>query len=84
MAGQTEDTLIVTPMAEGTFGYFCEVTDAMGQVDSTDTAEVKAAAPEAPVEEPAIPLEYIYANTILLVIALVAIVIIIIVLLRKR
>jgi outer membrane protein assembly factor BamB len=83
MAGQTEDTLIVTPIAEGTFGYFCEVTDAMGQVDSTDTAEVKAAAPETPVEAPAIPLEYIYAIIALLVVAIVIIVVGIL-LLRKR
>ena len=45
--GETSATLTVAPSTEGTYGYFCEVTDAAEQVDSSDTAEVKVAAESA-------------------------------------
>jgi outer membrane protein assembly factor BamB len=59
LAGETGATLGVSPDAEGTYGYFCEATDACGQVDSTDTAEVKVAVEPPIVEEEGIPMEYI-------------------------
>ncbi|MFA5363649.1 MAG: PQQ-binding-like beta-propeller repeat protein [Candidatus Bathyarchaeia archaeon] len=78
MSGETASTLLVAPTAEGTYGYYVEVTDAAGQVDSTDTAQVKMGTAEAA----GIPMEYIYA--IIAVIAIVIIVIVAYMLLKKR
>jgi hypothetical protein len=40
MPGQTSDTLTVTLTDPNVYGYFCEITDSTGMVDSSDTAEV--------------------------------------------
>jgi hypothetical protein len=78
LSGETAATLVVAPDSEGTYGYYCEVTDATGQVDSTDTAEVKVAAETAE----GIPMEYIYA--IIAVIAIVVILVVVYMVMKRR
>ncbi|MFA5366065.1 MAG: hypothetical protein WC325_12860, partial [Candidatus Bathyarchaeia archaeon] len=78
LSGETASTLLVAPTAEGTYGYYCEISDAAGQVDSTDTVTVKMGTAEAA----GIPMEYIYA--IIAVIAIVIVVIVAYMLLKKR
>ncbi|MCW4016556.1 MAG: PQQ-binding-like beta-propeller repeat protein [Candidatus Bathyarchaeota archaeon] len=79
ISGETSSTLTVTPTAEGTYGYFCEVTDTAGQVDSSDTAEVKVGAEGAG----STPMEYIYAIVAVIVIVVISVVVYMVIKKRK-
>ncbi|MCW4034435.1 MAG: hypothetical protein NWF03_03640, partial [Candidatus Bathyarchaeota archaeon] len=79
LSGETAATLVVAPDAEGTYGYYCEVTDAVGQVDSSDTVQVKVGGSG---DGSGLPMEYIYA--IVGVIAVVVIAIVAYMVLKKR
>jgi hypothetical protein len=81
ISGETAATLVVAPDSEGTYGYYCEVSDAAGMVDSSDTAEVKAAA-ETTTNGEGIPMEYIYA--IIAVIAIVVVLVVVYMVMKKR
>ncbi|MFA5364520.1 MAG: PQQ-binding-like beta-propeller repeat protein [Candidatus Bathyarchaeia archaeon] len=69
LSGETSSTFLVAPHTEGTYGYYCQVTDSGGQVDSSDTAEIKVNA-----EATGLPMEYIYAVVAVIAIIIVAIV----------
>ncbi|MCW4033874.1 MAG: hypothetical protein NWF03_00765, partial [Candidatus Bathyarchaeota archaeon] len=79
ISGETAATLVVSPDSEGTYGYYCEVSDAAGMVDSSDTAEVKAGVETA---AGGIPMEYIYA--IIAVIAIVVVLVVVYMVMKKR
>jgi outer membrane protein assembly factor BamB len=80
LSGETSETLTVSPSTEGTYGYFCEVTDAAGQVDSSDTAQVKVFAEGA--NGMGIPMEYIYV--IVAVIVAVIVLVVVYMVMKKR
>jgi len=71
LSGETASTLVVAPTTEGTYGYYCEVSDAAGQIDSSDTAQVKVGTESTAT---GIPMEYIYAIIGIIAIAVIAIV----------
>ncbi|MCW4034065.1 MAG: PQQ-binding-like beta-propeller repeat protein [Candidatus Bathyarchaeota archaeon] len=79
ISGETSATLAVAPDTEGTYGYFCEITDAATQVDSSDTAQVKVFAEGA---GGGIPMEYIYA--IIAVIVIVIVLVVVYMVMKKR
>jgi outer membrane protein assembly factor BamB len=71
LSGQTASTFVAMPSSEGTYGYFCEVTDAMGQIDATDTAEIKVGIEST---NDSLPMEYIYAIVAVIAIVIIAVV----------
>jgi len=77
VSGETGSTLVVAPHSDGTYGYYCQITDSVGHVDSSDTAEIKVGA-----ESAGIPMEYIYA--IIVIIVVVIAIIVAYMLLKKR
>ena len=74
MSGETSETLTVTLSDPEVYGYYCEITDSTGQVDASDTAQVK-------VISTAIAMEYII---IVAVIAVVIIAVVAYMYLKKR
>jgi hypothetical protein len=77
VSGETSSTMTVSADTEGTFGYYCEVADSVGSVDSSDTVTIKVGT-----ETSGIPMEYIYA--LVGVIAIVVIVVVAYMFLKKR
>ncbi|MFA5364101.1 MAG: immunoglobulin domain-containing protein, partial [Candidatus Bathyarchaeia archaeon] len=77
VSGETSSTLVVSADADGTYGYYCEVADAAGQVDSSDTVTINVGGEEAS----GIPMEYIYA-----LVGIIAIVVVVVayMFLKKR